>query len=112
LALLCTCALRKPPRSSLRQFEITKYLAASQELDTSLLNSERQAIMDLCDKGSKEELNGLMHDLYTQACERLKVVESLNNDNLDSARDNLKVRASHVPIVVLATECCLPDRDE
>ena len=32
-----------------------------------------------------------MHDLYTQACERLKVLESLSHDNLESARDNLKL---------------------
>jgi len=66
-------------------------LANAKELDASLLQSERDAIVAMCDTSNKAGLNGLMHDLYTQACERLKVIESLNHDNLDSARDNLKL---------------------
>ena len=74
-----------------RHFKITAYLAAEKQLDASLLSSEREAIIEMCHQKNKSGLNGLMHDLYTQACERLKVVESLNHDNLESARDNLKL---------------------
>ena len=83
----CAVLLVRP----LSKYKITAYLATNKDLDGSLLTSEREAIVRMCKQRNTSGLNGLMHDLYTQACERLKVVESLNHSNLDSARDNLKL---------------------
>ena len=76
---------------------LRRYLVTLKKLDATLLESEREAVRDCCNRRDRDGLNKLMRDLYTHSMKRTKIVDAMLNEDVDSAREGFKkVYYSHM----------------